>query len=288
MKLSGILNPVRFTWLGGSSPGGERVAVSQRSASLFADPENPPLLVHCCYHKAGTHWMKGILNRLCERHDMTLERIQHSDLFGEGYKSIRPELLEHDVLLDGHSRIDLSELPRFRGSHMIRDPRDMTVSGYFYHLWAREKWLHVAKPKFGNRTYQQQLNSLNREDGLIQEVERFAGSFRQMADWNYNHPDMFELRYETLLIDDGTLYRQLFSHYGFNEAGIRAGLRIAEKSRFEARAKRNVGKVQEGSVMRSGKPGQWQEHFTPRVRDRFKELAGDVLVRLGYESDHNW
>ena len=251
-------------------------------------PGDRKLIVHCCYHKAGTHWMKGILKRICERYEMSFDRIEHSDLFGDGPKNIPEALLKKDVLIDGHSRIDLARLPAYRGSHMIRDPRDMTISGYFYHLWAKEKWLHIPKSRFGGQTYQSLLNSVSQQDGLICEIDRFSGSFRKMIDWDYMNPNIFELRYEELLGDDGTIYRQLFRHYGFHEKAIDRGVRISRRSSFEARSRRKVGTVQEKSVMRSGKPGQWKDYFTDAVKNRFKEKVGDVLIELGYEKNNDW
>ena len=273
--------------LGLKSPAGKKPnGVADRSP--WPSPADRCLIVHCCYHKAGTHWMKGILKTICDHYNMSWDRIQHSTLFGDEKKTIAAELLDRDVLIDAHSRIDVNDLPPWRGSHMIRDPRDMTISGYFYHLWSREKWLHVPKPQLDNKTWQELLNSLDQEQGLIREVERFAPSFQQMAEWDYQNPDMMELRYEELLVDDGPIYRRLFRHYGFHDEAVDLGVRIARQSGFEARAKRQVGTVQEKSVMRSGKPGQWRDYFTDDVKNRFKELAGNVLITLGYENNNDW
>jgi hypothetical protein len=41
-------------------------------------------------------------------------------------------------------------------------------------------------------------------------------------------------------------------------------------------------------TFRKGKPGNWQEHFTEANKALFKETAGDLLVRLGYEKDNDW
>jgi hypothetical protein len=41
-------------------------------------------------------------------------------------------------------------------------------------------------------------------------------------------------------------------------------------------------------TFRKGKPGNWQEHFTPANKALFKEAAGDLLLRLGYEQDNDW
>jgi hypothetical protein len=34
--------------------------------------------------------------------------------------------------------------------------------------------------------------------------------------------------------------------------------------------------------------GGWREFFTEEHKQLFKDVAGDLLVRLGYEKDNNW
>jgi hypothetical protein len=41
-------------------------------------------------------------------------------------------------------------------------------------------------------------------------------------------------------------------------------------------------------TFRQGKSGGWREHFTPVHKALFKDLAGDLLIRLGYEKDLDW
>ena len=41
-------------------------------------------------------------------------------------------------------------------------------------------------------------------------------------------------------------------------------------------------------TFRSGKTGEWKKHFTEEHKKIFKEAAGDLLIRLGYEKDGNW
>lgn len=41
-------------------------------------------------------------------------------------------------------------------------------------------------------------------------------------------------------------------------------------------------------TFRSGKTGGWREHFTEEHKRLFKEVAGDLLVRLGYEKGNDW
>ena len=41
-------------------------------------------------------------------------------------------------------------------------------------------------------------------------------------------------------------------------------------------------------TFRSGKTGGWKQHFTDEHKKLFKEVAGDLLVKLGYEQDNSW
>jgi hypothetical protein len=41
-------------------------------------------------------------------------------------------------------------------------------------------------------------------------------------------------------------------------------------------------------TFRSGKTGEWRKHFTDKHKRIFKDVAGDLLIRLGYEKDDHW
>jgi len=41
-------------------------------------------------------------------------------------------------------------------------------------------------------------------------------------------------------------------------------------------------------TFRLGKTGGWREHFTAEHKKLFKDVAGDLLVKLGYEKNNAW
>ena len=41
-------------------------------------------------------------------------------------------------------------------------------------------------------------------------------------------------------------------------------------------------------TFRSGKTGGWKGYFTEEHKKLFKDMAGDLLVRLGYEKNNDW
>lgn len=45
---------------------------------------------------------------------------------------------------------------------------------------------------------------------------------------------------------------------------------------------------EESHTFRKGRIGGWKEYFKPEHKKAFKQVAGDLLIRLGYESDLDW
>ena len=51
---------------------------------------------------------------------------------------------------------------------------------------------------------------------------------------------------------------------------------------------RTRGEEDATSFFRKGVAGDWKNTFTEGDKSIFKEAAGDLLVRLGYEKDAGW
>jgi hypothetical protein len=188
---------------------------------------------------------------------------------------------------------DRTRLPsqEFRGTHMVRDPRDMIVSGYFYHLWTTEDWAQEPRAELGGLSYREHLNQLDVGDGLTAEIERAVapgGNIDEMLRWDYHSKEFLELRYEDFIADEQSEFARLFRHYGFTEDAIALGVARGERYNFKNISRRNLGEVAPGQHLRSGRPGSWREHFGPQHREAFKALTGDLLVALGYEENQGW
>jgi hypothetical protein len=238
-----------------------------------------PTIVHVTHHRVGTVWFGKVMSLVARQFGLSYQRVVRDSA-----------VLDAEILLYPHSRLfDRALLGSFRGSHLIRDPRDVVVSGYHYHLWTHEKWVHIPSPEYGGISYQQYLRSLNPEDGIAAEIRRMAESnFVEMGAWNYAQPEFLELKYEDFIADEAEHFARMFRHYGFKQAAVERGVDLALRFSFQKMAGRSIGAVQEGSHLRSGKPGQWQEMFTPDHKALFRELNGDLLERLGYVSGNDW
>lgn len=248
-----------------------------RTESPFVE-DDPPLLVHCCHHRSGTVWFTRVLETVARQYGLHFQAGKQADL--------HPST---EIFLQDHSQIDRSTLPPYRGSHMIRDPRDMVVSGYHYHLWTEERWAQIPQERYDGKSFRAVLNDVGKKRGLILEMKRFCREdLQDMLRWDYDDPAFLELKYEEVITDEASYFERLFDHYGFHEGAVDVGLEIAEYYSFQNVSGRTFGDVSEQSHLRSGRSSQWEDHFDDDLKARFKELAGAAVVELGYEETSDW
>ena len=232
-------------------------------------------IVVATHHKAGTVWLHNVFLRVSQ------------DLGWKFCKGIAANLPEDfDVFAPGNCQIQAQQIQApFKGLHMIRDPRDIIISGCFYHQKAPEPWLQKKHSHFGGLSYQEKLNSYQSvDDRILFEMEYAARPcIQEMLAWNYHDPTFFEVKYEDLMSDEQLLlFHSIFAFLGVPGSAIPRALRIAfENSLFS-------GLPPITSHIRSGKTRQWEKYFTSHHHSRFIELFGDALQRLGYESSDEW
>jgi hypothetical protein len=261
-------------------PGG----LSRRLWGMGRREEPGRLIVHGSHHRAGTVLFNSVFHELTNH-------------FPLKYQSCPQEKLEEDtdIWMEVHSRMDLDALDRpYVGTHIIRDPREMWVSAYFYHQRSMEAWLHVPRQDLGGRTYQQSIRALDRHEGLLFELNlSLRWNLNNMERWNYGNPHVLEIRYEDLVSDYTESFRKIFSFYGFRKTN--RALKAAEKHnvngmssrRFEQYAA-SVRDQSPGHIHSIHRPGRWREVLSPEHIRAFKEQFGDLLIRLGYETGYDW
>lgn len=191
------------------------------------------------------------------------------------------------VFYDNNSTIEI-DIPDALGTHMIRDPRDVVVSGYFYHQWTNETGYKMYDEILG-MSYQDKVNTSPKEEGILFEMDnKAAQTIAEMRRWNYNDPRILEIRYEDLIADSPVVFTKMFQHWGVTEENVGECLEIAHVNHMTQMTGRKVGEEQRGSHMRNGLPGQWKLHFSSAHKQHFKEQFGDILIVLGYEKSNDW
>ena len=165
--------------------------------------------------------------------------------------------------------------------HLIRDPRDVIVSGYFYHRICKEKWAKNSK-------YQSLLNLLDKFSGLMVEIHYARGTINKTCT-NYNsYPNYMCMKYEDLILNQETNFRKIFEWFGFEGEAVNDLTRIALSCGFEKITGRKLGEESKGSHARKGIPGDWKNHFTEKHKEYFKETYPGVLELLKYEDNDKW
>ncbi len=165
---------------------------------------------------------------------------------------------------------------------VYRDPRDVIVSHVFY---ATD--LH---PDHGmHRYYTEALSSMEeRINAAIRgvtepgsELSGIADKYQSYLDW-LDQPRVLCLSFEELLQNRPAALDRILDHLEAHGYSPRAPRPQALET-----LSRSIQPERSGTFRR-GEAGGWREHFTPANKSVFKEYAGELLVRLGYEDSQAW
>jgi hypothetical protein len=191
--------------------------------------------------------------------------------------------------------------PEARVIHIIRDGRDQAVS-MLHHVWNRstdQGGVQTLKPgEFERReVYRQDPQKLLQKGEGVFTEERLRGAARS---WNSRvgktaedgpallGPNYTEVRYEDLLERPNEEVERLAGFLGADTRGKAVQQAVGAAS-FEKLSKgRERGQEDTSSFYRKGVAGDWRNYFTARDKEIYKEEAGELLIRLGYERDLNW
>ncbi len=164
---------------------------------------------------------------------------------------------------------------------IYRDPRDMLVSQVFFATDMHgEHGMHAyynSLPDVAARL-KVAITGIDR-DGLymVNVRQRYEGVFQWLEQKN-----IMCICFEDLI--------------GNRDDTLNAMLDEVEKTGYEIPTSREKAlsvlakaiQPKKSHTFRSGKTGGWKEHFTEGHRELFKDVAGDLLVRLGYEKNNDW
>ncbi len=243
------------------------------------------MLAYFGHHKAGSTWISRITQDICAQSGLRVLVHNNAVRLGghiEEYRRANP----FDFLILLNADYMFIRYVDVKGFHVIRDPRDIVVSGYFSHYYNHpdEGW-----PKLTH--YRRYLRTLSKEEGLLREMEFSSGVLYDMITWSDDTPTILQLRFEDLIKDPVFQFTSVFRFLEIvpqkvSEEGLR---RIIDQYSFEKLSGgRRPGREDQAHHYRKGTPGDWRNHFNEQHKDYFKRLYNPLLLRLGYERTEDW
>jgi len=246
-----------------------------------------PVRVHCGFHKCLTMYTRGIYSaatRLGLRRPRGFQHFYHRlDAFYAGCEDFRV------TSVSGHV-VDVDRFDDIRVVRFLRDPRDLMVSGYFYHRRGAEGWCLLEDPVDADwavvngkvpdalpagTTLMAYLNNVSIEEGLAAEFEFRRNHLRTLRDWPEDDHRVRTYRYEDILGREGETCAEILAFMGLSPLARRIGASHAERHSMARKRGRNAH-------IRNPASGQWRDLMPAVLIDRIAEDYGDVLERYGY------
>lgn len=233
------------------------------------------------HHKCASNWIATIMEDLAEQQGWeTL--LLYDYVSWPGYLSLgdRVRAEGQNLLMYTNARqADVDSLPELAGFHVIRDPRDMIVSGYFSHLYSHpeEEW-----PKL--QVHRLRLKELDLNEGLFLEIEWSAQFIDFMLEWRYDQPGILELRMEEMTADPMGSWSDILRHLGVTDLPDGYLADVLDRFSFERMSGgRSRGEEDQRHHYRRGIPGDWRNYLTSEHLAAIRDRYGDFEERLGYQ-----
>jgi sulfotransferase 6B1 len=248
----------------------------------------PPLLLNSM-PKSGTNLMLDVIEAMCG-----VEVIR-----GAIYQGRPTQTPDHEAVLaplqPGMARVghifwspayaDMLERLGVDMVMMLRDPRDVIVSFVHFFVTGNGRW---SSDPIGIHLRAQMDDHQERLRAMLTGIAIPGGTLPDMAAWTWRFlpwemwPGAIPFRYEEL-VDPG---------------GQRAALgQLADALIGPDTPRQRERAIERGCAAISGRDnitfrrgviGAWREEFDPETRELARDVLGDVLIALGYETGLDW
>ncbi len=126
--------------------------------------------------------------------------------------------------------------------------------------------------------------------GLHWSFEESVLLWRKMIETQLDYEKEYGLwtcSYESMLLEPKRIAREILGLLGLDYTENILD-EMVRKSSFEFITGRKPGEINVKSFYRKGVSGDWRNHFSEEEKEKFKSMAGDLLIKLNYEHDNNW
>ncbi|MBL7161561.1 MAG: sulfotransferase [Anaerolineales bacterium] len=181
---------------------------------------------------------------------------------------------------------------------IVRDGRDAAVSHRFQQFIDAQQ--HLTKHDWSIRRdfernpepYMRGERSIFTEEGIHRAAESWVRNVTetdQMGRDFYGEEQYISLRYDDLLKSSWEQMARLWGFLGVDTSLPKLHDLVTEELSSNPDAKWQQHKAGElVEPLKKGKSGSWQELFTARDKQIFKDVAGETLIAWGYEKGLDW
>lgn len=234
--------------------------------------------------KTGTTWMYRMLASIPGYHFIgnfngDIQRYHQTPPGSviHGHDACTPDLIK--ILHENQIKVVL----------MLRDPRDQVVSRVFHFRRSHNDRWHNTFIELSD--VEAIMACIEGRPGL-RSVNDLIGLTQSWLDSEY---EILCIKYEDLSLKPLKEFQRVIHYAGIN-IDHRLASAIVTRNRFERltigkkiwKRGRKAGQENSNSHFRKGIIGDWKNYFNEQHKERFKEIAGQKLIEMGYETGFDW
>lgn len=276
--------------------------------------KNAPVLFANSFPKSGTHLLTQVLGgfaRIGLAVVSGLPAVVTFDGFSGRQRSREEILADLERFLPGDigyghvhafpEAIHLLTQSRFATYFILRDPRDVVLSHVHYIADMAPAHIHHRYYHEVLQTFEERLSASiqgasiamlqaafptspeNREKATLPQepLPDIRARFEPYLGW-LDRSEVLTLRFEDFVNERSTTIERILDH------AIQRGFELTRQRAEAVQILENHIDPTRSPTFRSGKSGGWRQAFNHEHRRLFKDIAGDLLIQLGYESGMDW
>jgi len=254
-----------------------------------------PVLFANSFPKSGTHLLTQILDGFTQigpAVNSGLPAVVTYDGFSGHQRQVQEILADLQRLLPGDIAYGhVHALPeiiayiakaRFAFYFILRDPRDVVVSHVHYVTDMETNHIHHHYFKNELSSFDERLSaSIQGRPELEIDFPNIRQRFEPFMGW-LDQPNILTLRYEDFILERKLTLAQVL------DFAIQRGFPLQMEREIALERLENSIDPQRSPTFRTGKAGGWKVQFTEAHKQLFKDISGDLLIRLGYEKTYDW
>lgn len=261
-----------------------------------------PLLKSLVDTPEAEEWLTRKSNRWNHGHDLSplvlraaADIIMERDAAREGKRIVGDK--SPSSVIHGQAVRDLHAVyPDAKIVYIVRDGRDVIISERFRNFVEESKFLTAEDKRIiadlrldpapfndGRRSIFTETFIRRTANGWVENLTKIETEGQRLFGENY-----FAMRFEDLLAHPFDEMKKFWEFLGVKgkkslERTIDQELLSNPDQEWQKRRNEDIA-----SFLPKGQAGNWEWLFTERDKKLFKEIAGEMLIKWGYEKDMNW